>query len=165
MILEITQLPPESWQQYREIRLEAVRSDPKAFGMSYEEELERSESQWRDFLPNMWFAVIDNKIVGMIGLLRDAGIVSKHRAHIISFWVKPEYRGQGIGKKLIQSLQDFAQTHEIRKLYLYVTKTQESAIRLYKSLGFEKVGELKEHTKYDDNYFDQYLMEWYCKSI
>lgn len=95
----------------------------------------------------MWFALADDKVIGMIGLLRDKGFCGNHRGHIISFWVQPTYRGQGIGKKLIQNLQDFAQLRGIRKLYLHVTTTQESAIKLYESLGFEKVGLLEENTR------------------
>ncbi len=163
MKIKITQLSPDNWQQYKEIRLEAVKTDPAAFGMSYEEELVRAESQWQDFLKNMWFALVDNKVIGMIGLIRNVGEPSKHTAHIVSFWVKPEYRGQGVGKALIQALQEHAKINNIRKLYLQVAVTQESAIKLYEKMGFEKVGQLKEHTKCGNKYLDQYFMEWHNK--
>ena len=161
MIFNITQLPPEAWQQYQNLRLTALELDPLAFGTAYQEALEMPESHWRDFIKNMWFALIDNQPVGMIGLLRDRGQRVKHRAHIISFWVQPTHRGKGIGKKLVQYLQEQAPQQGIRKLYLYVTSTQEGAIKLYEALGFTKVGLLRENIYHQDTYFDQYLMEWH----
>lgn len=160
MNIKIIRLEPESWQQYRDIRLEAVKADPQAFCVSYEEELEKTEAQWRNFINNMYFAAVDGKIIGMIGLLRDTGISGKHRAQVVSFWVKPEYRGQGAGKLLIHNLQKFVETNQIHKLYLHVTISQDNAIKLYEKLGFKKAGTLKEHIKHGDRYFDQYVMEW-----
>lgn len=157
----IKQLSPESWQQYRDIRLEGLRTDPLAFGGSYEQESARSELQWQEILNNMFFAVIDDTVVGMIGIIRNETGPAKHAAQIISFWVKPEYRGQGIGKTLIEHVQRFAQENDLRKLYLHVTETQNSAIKLYSFLGFEKVGTLKKHVHFDGRYLDQYVMEWH----
>ncbi len=163
MKLKITQLSPGDWQAYRDIRLEALKSDPLAFGGTYEEECEKTEAQWRSFMANMWFALADDNVVGMIGLLRDTGFTGGHRAHLISMWVKPAYRGQGIGKQLVQYLQELAKTCSILKFYLHVTSTQEAAITLYESVGFKKVGVLKRHTRDENNYYDTYLMEWHAK--
>jgi ribosomal protein S18 acetylase RimI-like enzyme len=160
MPLTIIQLSPDAWQQYRALRLTATKTDQKAFGASYEQELERSEQEWRDFIGNMWFATVDNRVVGMIGLVRDTGAFASHRAQVISFWVDPVCRGQGIGRKLIEHVQEVARRMGIRKLYLHVTATQDTAIRLYETLGFVKVGHLKDHVQYDGSYFDQIIMEW-----
>jgi RimJ/RimL family protein N-acetyltransferase len=36
-------------------------------------------------------------------------------------------------------------------------------MKLYLSLGFEKVGTLKKHVHFDGRYLDQYVMEWHTK--
>ncbi len=50
----------------------------------------------------MWFAQQDKVLVGMIGLLSHANATHKHRSDILSFWVKPAYRGKGIGAALVR---------------------------------------------------------------
>ncbi len=161
MKLLIVQLPADSWQDYRSLRLEALQQDPLAFASTYEEELHVDDAQWREHMKNMWFALIDDCVVGMIGLLRDTGLPGMHSGHLISFWVKPAYRGQGVGRSLILHLQEQARGMGMRKIYLHVTTTQENAIKLYEALKFVKVGLLKENTWGADGYHDQYLMEWY----
>lgn len=161
MSLIIKQLPPESWSLYRDLRLAATKTDPQAFAATYQEELERTQDQWCSFLPNMWFAMNNNQAVGMIGLLQDTGTAGQHRAHLISLWVDPAYRGHGVGKKLTQHLQKLAPERGIRKIYLHVTTTQTEAIKLYTSLGFRIVGTLQENTKSGTLYLDQLLMEWH----
>lgn len=160
MTLKITQLPADKWQSYRDIRLEALQADSLAFGGIYAEEISNPEEQWRNGIKNMWFALADDEVIGMIGLLQDTGSTGKHRAHVISLWVRPAFRRQGIGGKLIRYLQEWSPDQGIRKLYLHVTSTQEAAIKLYETLGFKEVGLLKENTFIKGAYFDQYLMEW-----
>lgn len=157
--LKITKLSSDEWQKYRDLRLEALQTDPHAFGSSYAQECESPGTQWRARIDNLWFALLDDCIVGMIGLLQDSG-PGAHRGQVISLWVKPAYRGQGIGKKLGQHMQAFVTAQGLRKLYLHVTSTQEGAIKLYKACGFTHVGLFKNHVFYGDVYFDTCVMEW-----
>jgi ribosomal protein S18 acetylase RimI-like enzyme len=161
MLVKITQLSSDDWKLFRDIRLEALQIDPFAFAVIYEEDVAKKEELWRDHIKNMWFAVVDNQVVGMAGLLRDTGLTTKHRGHFISCWVKPAFRAQGIGKRLVKHLQEYATSQGIKKVYLNVTSTQEKAIKLYEALGFYKVGLFKEHMKIHDQYIDTYFMEWY----
>ena len=99
----------------------------------------------------------------MIGLIIDKGHIAQHRGHIVSFWVKPAYRSQGIGKKLIEHLQKLAPSKQLRKLYLQVTSSQTAAIKLYESLGFIHTGTLHKHVLHSGQYYDMHLMEWHTK--
>lgn len=165
MKITIKQLPPSAWEQYRNLRLEALQLAPQAYGSTYTEEAAKTKEEYQKTLGHIWFAFVDETVAGMIGLIPDIGTPGKHRAHVVSFWVKPEYRKQGIGKMLVQHLQEIAPTQGIRKFYLHVTTTQESAIKLYESLGFFKVGLLKGNTRCCDEYLNQYLMEWHTNPI
>lgn len=49
------------------------------------------------------------------------------------------------------------------KRQLGVVTTQESAMKLYLSLGFVKIGEQKYAVKVGDEYFNEYLMEMYLQ--
>ena len=58
-------------------------------------------------------------------------------AFIMSVYVAPEYRRQGIGRTLLEKLLTHLTDHAIHKVGLAVTVTNERALRLYESLGFE----------------------------
>jgi ribosomal protein S18 acetylase RimI-like enzyme len=165
MLVKIIQLLPDDWELFRDIRLEALQEDPSAFAGTYAEDIKTKEELWRDRIKNMWFAVVDSQVVGMAGLLRDTGLASNHRAHLISCYVKPLFRSRGIGRDLVKHVQEYAVTQGIRKIYLHVTSLQEKAIKLYECLGFNKVGLLKEYTKINGQYFDSYIMEWRVRKL
>ena len=160
MDIIISQLPADEWQKYREIRLLALKSDPYAFGSSYEEEANLTETDWRNRICAMWFAIVGNDVVGLIGLIQQNNLATKHCGHIISLWIKPEFRRQGIAKRLIQKLKDIAPNMGLRKLSLHVSTTQPAAKQLYEMLGFNEVVLLKENLLKDKTYLDEYLMEW-----
>ncbi len=153
-MVTICQLSPESWQVYKKLRLESITNDAQAFADTYQETLHMPQEMWEERIQNIWFAFIDDEPVGMIGLLQDTEF-DKKQAYIVSFWVSPVHRQKGIGKKLIQHLQEIALSREIKKISLHVTVTQKPAIHVYESCGFKIVDTLKEATK-----LDQHLMEW-----
>lgn len=68
----------------------------------------------------------------MIRLTRDdAG-----RAHLSSMWVAPELRGQGVGVRLIDALEQEARRLGESELVLRVVAENEPARRLYARVGF-----------------------------
>lgn len=156
MNIEIKKLPTAFWQQYRDIRLKSTECDPKAFAETPQDVKNRPEEEWKLFIQNMWFAVTESTIVGMVGLLPDKNTKT---AHIVSFWVDPAYRGKKIGTRLIQHLIEIAKQQEIKTLVLSVTATQQAAIVLYTALGFKTIDCLKHAACFDGIYYDQYIME------
>ena len=154
MPITIIQLPSDEWQRYRDFRLAALQESPNAFGSTYETELHFPEEQWRLWIANVWFALEDTIILGMIGFLPE----SPTTAQIVSFWVTPQSRGKGIGKQLLLHMQALAKNQNLTKLYLYVTTTQTAAIGLYHALGFTTASLEKNHIVRDTGSLDQYLM-------
>lgn len=72
--VSIRLLQPSDAQAYRDLRLEALRSSPEAFGSSYEEEallaLETIEARIPSSGPNAIFgAFADQALVGMAGFV------------------------------------------------------------------------------------------------
>lgn len=117
------------------------------------------ETEWQTRINNIWFAVVNDQPIGLIGLLHGSG-PGTYCGELISLWVKPEYRGQGIGKRLIEHLQQYASDQRLRKLYLQVTSTQKAAINLYRTRGFTHIGTFKDHAFYEGHFFDKWVMEW-----
>lgn len=97
-----------------------------------------------EFLPaynpakdRMFLATVNNQIVGSVAILGS----SRHLAQLRWFLIHPDYRGKGLGKKLLQEAIDFCREKHYQKVYLMTTSMQGTAIALYKNAGFRKTGE------------------------
>ena len=86
----------------------------------------------------------------------------KRLAHTGSFgmMILKEYRGLGIGKRLLEKLLKWAEFNPyIEKISLGVFSTNESAIALYKKMGFVEEGRKINEIKLNDKqYIDDVLM-------
>jgi ribosomal-protein-alanine N-acetyltransferase len=98
-----------------------------------------------------WVAELDGCVVGMLVLWM---IVDE--AHIASLATHPDFRRQGIAKKLLVTALDHAYTEGARTAFLEVRAGNEAARNMYQKFGFEEVG-LRERY-YKDNNEDAVLM-------
>jgi len=57
------------------------------------------------------------------------------------------------------AIKKVKQIKRIKKVKLQVVTQQNSAIHLYKKMGFKIVGKLKKDLKIRKNYYDSYIME------
>ncbi len=65
--------------------------------------------------------------------------------HLLNLTVRPEAQGQGIGRKLLRALMKKAAEHPVDSLFLEVRPSNEVAVRLYLSEGFNEVGVRKRY--------------------
>ncbi len=114
------------------------------------------ERKWlseRDGKTGIVFVAEQNKrIVGAI----DASIPSADEfRHTCEFGmsVLQEFRKQGIGKRLLQRLLEWAEESGLWKIELNVFSTNSSAIMLYSSLGFTEDGRRENAVKLKDSTF------------
>jgi ribosomal-protein-alanine N-acetyltransferase len=84
-------------------------------------------------------AEIDGKVVGYCGYW---GIVGE--GYIYNVAVKKEYRKQRIGYHLLKNLIDMSKNKGIVSFTLEVRCSNEAAIHLYETLGFESAGVRKD---------------------
>ena len=82
------------------------------------------------------FAEADNKIIGYCGVFVPAPGVE---ADILTVAVLPEYRRQGIAKEFMRQIEEWSKERGASAMMLEVEQTNESAIELYKSLGYMKI--------------------------
>ncbi|MBV8927675.1 MAG: ribosomal protein S18-alanine N-acetyltransferase [Mycobacteriaceae bacterium] len=78
----------------------------------------------------------DDKLVGYGGIAR-LGLLPPHEHEVHTIGVDPAYQGQGIGRRLLDALLDFAGRGPV---YLEVRTDNAAAIALYRSAGFVEVG-------------------------
>ena len=91
------------------------------------------------------------KILGYCGLL-----MVLEEAEVMNVAVRKDRQKEGIGNFLMQSMLRLAQDRGIEKIHLEVRVSNDTAIRLYERLGFEKYGIRKGY--YTDPVEDAVLM-------
>ena len=82
-------------------------------------------------------ARVDDLLVGYAGIAR-LGRTPPFEYEIHTIGVDPDYQGQGIGRRMMTALLDFAGHDGV--VFLEVRTDNEPAIALYESLGFVRVG-------------------------
>lgn len=159
-MIRIAKLPQNRWEVFKGLRLEALKTDPSAFGSSFEEETKLSEDVWRERIRNVLFALSDGKPVGMLTYVFSARTKTKHIVNIYSVYVAPRQRGQGIGLLLMKkAFSEIRKNRRIIKVQLSVNAHLRPAIGLYKKMGFEEVGRARNELKIGKSYHDMLLME------
>ncbi|HKP42664.1 ribosomal protein S18-alanine N-acetyltransferase [Mycobacterium sp.] len=78
----------------------------------------------------------DDKLVGYGGIAR-LGRKRPYEYEIHTIGVDPDYQGQGIGRQLLAALLEFGNGGTV---FLEVRTDNESAINLYESVGFVRMG-------------------------
>ena len=82
-----------------------------------------------------WLYTLDDQVVGY-GVMS----VAAGEAHILNLCIHPDYRGQGLGRRLLQRLLTLAAKHRADTAFLEVRVTNRAAKRLYRSAGFNEIG-------------------------
>ncbi|NQV69720.1 MAG: ribosomal protein S18-alanine N-acetyltransferase [Pseudohongiella sp.] len=65
--------------------------------------------------------------------------------HLLTLCVQPDFQRQGYGKKLFKLLLDRAEKLEAKVCFLEVRHSNQTAITLYRSMGFVQIGERKNY--------------------
>jgi len=144
---------------YRDIRLEALKANPEAFGSSYETEAAQPLSWFSDRLANS--SVLGGfrgaELVGIVGLVIQQGQKKAHKGLIVGMYVRPHARGIGTGRRLMEAIIKLAR-HRVELVQLTVVRDNQRARRLYASLGFREYGMESHALKHDGRYYDEILM-------
>ncbi|EKD58477.1 MAG: Acetyltransferase [uncultured bacterium] len=162
--MEIYKLNQNDWETYKKLRLEALRESPQAFGDSFVESALLSDNHWKEEFENpksiIMVARECQEIFAMAAAYQEDGEKMKHIAYVWGVYVKKDYRGKGMGQKMMEALLDeIYAIGEIEKVDLNVNTSQIGAVRLYEKLGFVIAGTLHRELKVDGRYYDEHVME------
>lgn len=80
----------------------------------------------------VWVCEHNNRMIGFL-LLIDRG----ESAQLRYFLIEPEYRGIGLGSRLMRLYMDFLRERGYRQSYLWTTHELGTAASLYKRFGFQ----------------------------
>ena len=133
----------EEWQVLRDIRLDALRDAPNAFGSTYAEQAASIETDWRRRISRggTFFAyspeVDGNKPAGLVGAFQEKPVT----VELVSLWVRPQARGLGVGEALVDAVIKWARARNAASVHLWFTEMNFHARMLYERCGFTPTGE------------------------
>jgi GNAT superfamily N-acetyltransferase len=141
-----------TWRMMRDVRLAALQDAPYAFGSSYEREIAFTQDDWLARISRGANFVActggpGSAPVGIVGAFE----ARPRTAELVSMWVHPQARGQGVGRVLTETILQWARAEGHDLVHLWVTETNDPARRLYERCGFALTGErqpLPSHPEY-----------------
>ncbi len=158
--IEIKILSVDELDDFRTIRLSALKQSPKMFGSTYAVEIEKPLSFFENCLSNstVFGAYHQNKIVGLATLTQEIGAKFSHKAHLSSVFIEPAFQQKGIASVLLRSVIQYSQQH-VEQILLTVANDNKPALILYEKLGFQSYGVELKALKDKDGYIDEILMK------
>lgn len=145
--MEVRELGRDEAAVWRELRLAALQDSPDAFGRTYEEESELPIDAWEETVEGITDSPSAVNLVAESGGhpvgLTHCRLDDEHpsRAQIFAMWVRPEARGKGAGRRLVEQALAWAADVGAATAELEVTEGNEAAFGCYASAGFEDTGE------------------------
>jgi ribosomal protein S18 acetylase RimI-like enzyme len=138
-VIELRQLVPDDWKDWRELRLAALADAPFAFGSRYEDWVDAEEERWRARLsvPGSYnlIAFLDGTPAGLA-----SGLPSHDEPDVrelVSMWISPAARGRGLGDHLMAAIETWARSDGAVAVELSVVQGNDNAQALYARHGYE----------------------------
>jgi RimJ/RimL family protein N-acetyltransferase len=164
-LMNIRILNESDAQLYQELRLSALKINQEAFGSTYEREvkftLETVEERLKPTKDKFVLGAFDdsNLLVGIVTFMRKSSLKTNHKGNVYGMFVAPEMRGLGLGKSLLFELISRAKKcNGLEQINLTVVSENDTAKKLYKSIGFKVYGVERNALKFNGQYFDEDLM-------
>jgi ribosomal protein S18 acetylase RimI-like enzyme len=123
-----------------------LHDESRYFATRYEDAVHEPDTVWRD-----WAAEASEGEDKVLLVAEDetgwAGVVGGFRRHdpteaqLISMWVDPRVRGQGVAQALIRALAAWARDSGARRVFLFVQEVNTPGQALYRRAGFRATGD------------------------
>jgi ribosomal protein S18 acetylase RimI-like enzyme len=158
-------LTADDAEAFWHLRLEALRNDSASFADSAEEHQNTTVEMVRERLraggPSTNFVAgmfEDGKLAATAGFYRSHHNKERHKGNVWGVYVRPESRGKGVARALMQEIIRRARQMEGIEQVLLVASAHLPARKLYESLGFEAYGIEPRSLKIGSEYVDDVLM-------
>ena len=146
--MTIHRLLPQHASAYRALMLEAYAAHPDAFTSSVAERAALPLSWWEARLADdpmpadvVLGASESAVLVGVAGLSFEKREKARHKATLFGMYIHPDHRDQGLGRKLVRALLEFARSRPgVTIVQLTVSEGNLAAEALYRQGGFVPFG-------------------------
>lgn len=141
---DIELLAPDQWTRLRDLRLSALQDSPSMFLATYDRERTFSQEQWRaEFDRGEWYyCTADGQPISLLGVTREPGRPADE-CYIEYLWVSPGFRRRGVALNMLKSILRSVRDSGVRTAYLWVLDGNDSAVRLYRQVGFVSTNHLQ----------------------
>lgn len=103
---------------------------------------EEGEEYFKDMIENeiVFVAVVDNNVIGYLAGTVDTknSCILKPISELDNFYVEENYRGQGIGTKLVKEFKNYCFDKGIEEMKVTASALNINAIEFYKKIGFKE---------------------------
>ncbi len=135
--INVRPLHEDDWQDYRSVRLAALRESPEAFAATLEEEEAFGEELWRERMRRSARLIAER--AG-----QEVGVASVGRAEsdegeageLFGLWVSPEARGSGVATRLVRESAQLAAARGQSHLVYWVGTENGRAVAFASGMGF-----------------------------
>lgn len=163
--MQIRELTKSDAAEFRALRLRALKEYPTVFSSSYEVEREWSLDRFAERLNAdstdgfMLGCFVEGDLVGSLGFFRFEGPKLEHIGRIVAVHVAAEHQSLGYGRAMVSAALDRARRMpSFSVIQLTATTTNDRAISMYESFGFEICGTTPRAMLVDGEYVEEHLM-------
>ncbi|MBF4472696.1 GNAT family N-acetyltransferase [Flavobacterium sp. HJJ] len=156
--IEIIEIKSDQLKQYKTFLAFGLVNDEENFRITPNDDL-NAPFPTKDKVDSFTLgAYSDNQLAGIVSFARDGGDREKlkHKGVLFRMYVSKHFRGQGIAKKLIQTLVERVnQIAGIEQINLTVIANNDNAKKLYEKFGFVTFGSESNAIKWKGKYFTE----------
>lgn len=152
---------------YRELRLQALQTNPESYLTAYETEKGRTadsfawELRYAASQPiNGYYGLFtDKQLVGYAQLDQPYLTKQKHIAYMYNLYIHPDHRGKGHASTLFEHLSKLAREKaQVERIFITCNRKNLPAQALYKKLGFKQYSIREKSVKWQGEYDDELEM-------
>lgn len=141
--VRIRRIGPADASMLRELRLRSIADSPDAFGQPLQEARARPPTEWRRHARQASHGHHRTWLIAE-GPAGSVGLVQGRRRPpstllLFSMWVAPSARRAGVGRRLVEGLEDWGRRWRASETVLWVMGANLPALDFYRDLGFEPV--------------------------
>lgn len=131
--------------------------EPDEFTVTEEQQKRRIDEMSRSGSGVMLLAEDEGRLIGVTFGNRGIARRTRHSLYVVIGVLRP-WMGRGVGRELLQGLEDWARAHGIHRLELTVDAGNQRAIALYERCGYEREGLKRDSRFVDGKYADELFM-------
>ena len=124
------------YREYNELLLEADPTFEECLAMqNYDHEIEELEQKFAPPLNTLVIVYHKDTASACAGIKYFAPDICELKR----MYVRPEFRGRGLGKLLCRMMMDYAREAGYSHMYLDTMPALDSAVKMYKAMGFREI--------------------------
>ncbi len=144
----IRQVVESDWNTVSTIYRTMLTDTPTAFGETIQEIEQRTDADWKALVAQ-WaqdsqaVAFIAEDAGGFCGFVRADTTdprIPPGTVLVSNLWTAPRKRGHGLGRVLMNAVEQWARQHQAERIALGVTEENHTAFGFYLALGYQDTG-------------------------